>query len=389
MSLESRSFSIVGGLVLLGLFLFPGCDSAPTDVGGQLLGAAGGEPVTISLPPSRFENQSDPDITGGSGSTGAERALAGVVNDPALGMIEAKGNIDFSTTASRSDEFASSSLSMAELTLDLDYVYGDTLTMLTLQLSDIIDDWSSLGITADSSVQVGAPVMELQVEPRSQILRFDLPEEWIQENDEVLRSDNFNSLFHGFQLTTLSGNAVIGIHYSASTLKLAVPGDTAIFQMSKVMSSLEKTRLDPPQGRHLIQDGTDSRIEVDFELDIEPLDGNLIHRSIFRITADTPALETPIGFYRPEISTLIMTFVSGDPKLRILVATADVGTDGLVSFDDLVFNNILKSVVLGSLEKATFEISVPVSEATLDVLMIQDTLSVSPPRALLTVTNIN
>ena len=81
--------------------------------------------------------------------------------------------------------------------------------------------------------------------------------------------------------------------------------------------------------------------------------------------------------------------MTGTPKLRILVATAEAGTDGLFSFEGLLFNGTLKSVLLGALENATFEISVPISEATLNVLLVQDSVSVSPPRALLTVTNIN
>ena len=389
MRVGSHLSRLFGGLFFLGLFFFPGCDSTPTDVGADLLDPKGGEPVTITIPTSSFKNQNDPDITGGSGEVGASRALAGVVNDPAMGLIVAKGNIDFAPTVSRSDKFASTSLSLAELTLDLDYFYGDTLTTVTLLMSDIVDNWTALGVSADTSVQVGDPVMELQIEPRSQILRFDLPEEWILRNDVVLRSENFLADFHGFQFTALSGNAVIGIHHRASTLKLAVPGDTAIFAMSKVLSLLEKTRLDPPEGKHLIQDGTDSRVEVNFDLGIDPLVGNLIHRSIFRITAGTPTLETPFGFSRPEITRLNLAFVTEDPKLRVLVATARASEDGLFSFEDGLFTDILKRVLLGSLNDAVFEISVPISDATLDILLIQDTLSASPPRALLTVTNIN
>lgn len=377
------------GLIVLGMTLLAGCDSTPTNAGADLIDRQSGGPILVTIATAVFESQTDPDITGGSGTVGANRALAGIVNDPALGMIEAKGHIDFAPVSSTSDAFKNGSISLAELTLDLDYVYGDTINPLTLQIVDIIDDWDPLGVSADTTLMTGNPVMELEISPHAQILRIELPEDWIERNDTVLRSSNFQDEFHGFLFRAISGNTVVGFHHQASTLKLAVPGDTAFFALSKVLSVIDKSRTSPPEGNLLIQDGTDSRIRVDFDLGVESVAGSLIHRAVLRITSDSPALDTPPGYVRPGITKLNLAFVSGVPKVRILVASADIGADGLISFENVLFNNILKSVLLGSLEEASFEISVPISESTLDILFVENSLSRSPPSAVLTITNIN
>ncbi|TDI77632.1 MAG: hypothetical protein E2O84_00670 [Bacteroidetes bacterium] len=372
-----------------------GCDSAPGNVGSGLLDPQAGEPLSIQVETTVFEPQGTPDITGGSFSEGAKRALFGTVIDPAVGTIDASGHIDFFPTESVSDEFRNNSISMAELTLHIDYVYGDTLDGVTIQISDIIDSWDAVGVSADTVLTIGDPIMQMEIESNAQILRFELPSEWIQANDEILRSDNFSEVFHGFQLRTLSGNAVLGVSHAASTMKLAVPGDTSIFVMSKIVSTIEKTGdIDVP-GSVLIQDGAAARVDVAFGLKLNPeLDG-IIHRTIFRISDSLPSLNTPGGFYRPQIERLYLALTFGDPQLRVLLAAATPAEDGSFTFvegsipeDELTFNETITGIILDILPDPMFEISVPVSESTINVLFVDDINSQKAPHVILTVTNI-
>jgi hypothetical protein len=394
---NTRSPLYIFALVLITTAFGSGCDSSPGNVGSGLLDPQAGEPLSIAVETSVFESKEIPDVTGGSFTEGARRALFGTVIDPAVGTIDAAGHIDFFPTEGVSDEFLNNAITMAQLTLNIDYVYGDTLGGVTFQLLDIADNWDAVGVSADTMLTIGNPVMDIEIESNKQVLRFDLPAEWIQANDAILRSENFSEVFHGFQLRTVSGNAVLGVDNAASTMKLAVPGDTSIFVLSKVLSTIDKLPTGTnPLGSVMMQDGSSARVDVKFDLKLDPLLDGLIHRTVFRIAQSDPSLNTPNGFYRPQIKRLYLGFVFGDPELRVLLAAASVSEDGTFSFeegsvpeDELTFNETITGIILDLLPNPAFEITVPVSESTIDVLFIKDTSSDTPPRAVLTVTNIN
>jgi hypothetical protein len=373
-----------------------GCDSSPGNVGSGLLDPQAGEPLSVSVETTVFETQDSPDITGGSFTEGSSRALFGTVVDPAIGTIDASGHIDFFPTQAVSDEFLNNPISLAEITMLIDYVYGDTLGMFTLQLLDITDNWNSVGVPADTSLSIGNPVMDMEIEANTQVLRFNLPDEWIQANDAILRSENFSELFHGFQLRSLAGNAVLGVNNAATTMKLAVPGDTSIFVTSKVLSTIDNVSTGDPDGLLLIQDGTAARVDVEFDLKLDPLLDGIIHRTIFRIAGSEPNLATPMGFVRPQVERLFLGLTFGDPPLKVLLAAANVADDGTFTFaegsladDELTFNETITGIILDLLPNPMFELSVPVSESTINVVFIDNIGSETPPRAILTVTNIN
>jgi len=386
------SARLLTGLICIGTLL--GCDSSPNNLGSDLVGNDGGRPEAITLETSVFETDPDADITGGSGTIGVSRALAGIVDDPALGMISSEGHIDFAPTTVTSDAFLTSTASFADVLLDLDYVYGDTLGTITLQISDITDDWNPTGARADTTLTIGDPIMEIEVSATTQLVRFELPAEWIAENDEALRSSTFIDDFHGFQIAALSGNAIVGFHYESSSMRIAVPGDTARFAMSKVVSTVHSENVpDSPAGAIVLQDGARARIAVDFDLSDEELVNNFVHRSIFRIARSDAELLTPTGFHRPELTSLSLSLVTGEDKLRIQVATGTVGETGFISFENTLLTNAIRNLLRAAggtqFEDASFEVSVPIDSGGLGVLLLEDATGTVPPEAVLTVTKTN
>ena len=389
MTAKFRSPFLTACLLLVAAVFLQACDSSPGNVGSGLLDPQAGEPLSVALETTEFEAQQSADVTGGAFSEGASRALFGTVEDPAIGQIDASGYLDFFPTESISDDFRNNNITFAELTFNLDYVYGDTVSGVTMQLSDMPESWHSRGVHADTVLVAGDPVMELEVDSRKHFIRFELPEEWIQANDAILRSENFADEFHGFQLRTTAGNAVLGVDHAATSLRLAVPGDTSIYVTSKVLSAITKTPNLSETNLMLVQDGTDAAVDVNFDLTLPQLLNGLIHRSVFRVAHDAPVLETPAGFHRPVIKTLDMNLVFGAAEFRIRLASATVTDEGTVSFDDVAFSGSIRNILLGTIENPYFEMVVPITDSTVDVLFVQDQSGSEPPRAVLTVTNIN
>jgi hypothetical protein len=80
-----------------------------------------------------------------------------------------------------------------------------------------------------------------QVSPTDSLLRFNLPQSWIEEHQAVLQdSSEFGDAFNGLKLTTSDGEVVVGIEHGSATLQLATRQDTVGFHSLKSFTHLEK-----------------------------------------------------------------------------------------------------------------------------------------------------
>ncbi len=364
------------------------CTDKPSDVGIGLVDSQAGAPQEISQEASLFASRSSADVTGGEAASGAIRALAGRVEDPSLGTIDVTGYIDFVQLTALSTTFKTSTVTFAELSLVSDYVYGDTLSPLSLRLTDLSDEWRAIGVPADTTIAVGTVASESTFLPVSDTLKFQFSPSWIDRNAPQLQSDDPINAFHGFQIDYVDGNAVVGFGLPGSIMRVAVPGDTVSFQVTRVLSTITRDEPSVPNGFLLLQDGTRARADLTFDFDSGQLQANAIHRSIISINTGNPNLITPVGFVRPMLSTLSLAAVTSDVGVGLTLSTASIGEDGRFVFDNNVLNTVVQNVVLGKGSFQRFEVFAPVAESTLDVLFIHDIPGGEGPHAMFTVTAI-
>ncbi len=379
-------------LLLISGYLLVGCGDDPTNVGIGLIDVQAEEPEVVRLEASTFASSLDPDVTGGplftDEESGASRVLAGRVDDPALGSITALGYIDFVQSSSMSDDFKNGTISSMELRLETDYVYGDTLTPLTLRLLDMPGDWTSTGARANTVLNAGSPVVEFSFLPVPGTVSIDIPASWIASNNATFRRDDVGELFHGFQIQFVDGNAVVGFSHLQSIMRVAVPGDTVNFQITELLTTFSKDPLPTPSEYILLQDGSDATVDLSFELTREDLSDNVIHRSVIHLNTAAPDLTTPSGFVRPSLASVFLIAITGDDDHRVPIGFGLIESDGLISFENESLNNAVQNIVKDIGEWKRFEIVAPVSENSLDVLFLQRS-GETAPRILLTVTSVN
>jgi len=364
------------------------CTDKPSDVGIGLVDSQAGAPQDIIQEATVFNSRSDADVTGGEAASGAIRALAGRVEDPSLGIIDVRGYIDFVQLTALSTNFKTSAVTFVELSLISDYVYGDTLSEIGLRLTDISDEWRAIGVPADTSIGVGAVASESSFLPMSDTLKFQFSQAWITRNAPLLQSDDPINAFHGFQIDYVAGNAVVGFGLPGSIMRVAVPGDTVSFQVTRVLSTITRDEPDIPSGFVLLQDGTRPRADLEFDFSSAQLQANAIHRSTISIGTGNPDLITPTGFIRPTLSTLSLAGVTSDVGVGLTLSTASIDENGRFLFDNNVLNTVVQNIVLGKGNFQRFEIFAPVPESTLDVLFINDMPGGNGPSATFTVTAI-
>lgn len=362
------------------LFGTTACDD-PGSVGVDLVDEQTGRPVVVELPTTTFEAADADDVTGNS-----ERVLAGSVEDPMLGTIASTGYVDFAGLSGLTGAFATGVIS--EVTLDLipDYVYGDTTEMVTMLLSDMSEDWDPQGGRADTTITSGASVLEFSFLPTDTLVTISLPETWIDANATALQSSTFSVDFHGFELSSVSGNAVVGFIRLGSALRVTVGTETASYPASQTLSTQTRDGVpDVPDNRLLLQDGLGPGVL--FRFDFNELENSAVSRVLFRFLADTLASQanTPPNFVRPLLSELELFTLNADDQFVFLERTT-LDEEGRFIFDSGILRQNLQQIFLGENGLDSFQLGVRTTASTLDAILLHDvTVADTAPEAQLTV----
>ena len=374
-------------VLLFLLALTTACED-PSNVGIDLVGNQGGDPVVINVPPAVFEIEPISDITGTT--TQILRTLSGRVEDPLLGTIVSTGNVDFRESPGVSDNFRNGQITEATLQLVVDYAYGDTSRALTLALRDIPDEWDAAGSTADTVIQAAPEIVtEFNVSPTDSLVGIALPNAWIEAHSAEIRSENFNDDFHGFQLEPQEGNAVVGFSAVGVQLIVVSGGVTATFTIAKSLSTIARTDV-PDLGPDLLalQDGVGTSIEVDFDFLADSLRNTAVNRAIFLFPTDslTPAAQTPPGFVRPRLGELSLVGITdAGPALELIRSFPE--DDGTYRFEASGLRNIIQSMVLGKSTFERFRLTVPTDNNTINAaLFYRSNSGPQRPEAVLTLT---
>lgn len=388
-----RVLSPLCAAVLVSLWLLlTGCDD-PSNVGLGLVGEEqGGQPETRVVDPSNFENTPLKRPTGS-----LPRVLAGNVDDPLAGVIEADGYMDFTTTAS--SDFRNGEVQSAELRLRPNYVYGDTTTEVSFVVSEISAEWSANRLPADTTFPTGAVIREFTFLPTDSLVIVPLPENWVITNDEVLRSINFGSEFHGFKVVQKDGNAVVGFG-PGSLIRAHVADDAASFPVSTSYSAVR--RLDNaalPPDRLLYQAGVGPIASFNLSTGLDQLADLAVNKASLAFQTDTLALSTkPAGFKRPVIEDLDLYGIEGTDRI-VLLDRAKIDSRGRFVFEGNGFASELQRIILGTRTFDRYELRLPLGQGSfgeanistvqgsIDLLLFFDTgAELHAPTGLLTVT---
>lgn len=340
-------------LPLLFLALVLGACEDAANVGSDLIGAQGGQPVIEDITVSEFRSIPlvRPDNL-------APRVLAGSVEDPLLGRYAVQGYFD--VTPVMSDEFRSGTLESAELRLPLTYVYGDTTGEVTLALREITESWEADGLPTDTSFGVGPVLLEFAFDATDTAdVVVELPESWVTENDEIVRGGDFGDLFHGFRLDPVDGNAVVGFGPADAHLVMTTSGGTSTSPMGRSYPhvTLSDGETLPPD-RLLMQAGAGPALAFSLDID-ETLPASAVNRAVVTLQTDTAAVaETPPDFVRPTLRTLDLFGVASGEEGDLL-ARATIDEEGWFSFESRALAQALQDRLMDRPTYEGFEIRIP------------------------------
>lgn len=381
-----RAFSTL--FVLASFLILSGCDD-PSNVGQGLLDAQSGDTeVAPLLPTVSAVDRSD--LTGGNAASGAVRALMGKVDDPVRGAISSRGVVDFVPASQFSTGFLNGTVSWAELSLNVDYRYGDTTGVILFDLYEIPADWQSADTEAGTAIAFGDVIGSYEVPVREGLARFELPSSWITEYNSTLRDDSFSELFHGFGMVPTDGEAVVGFRFSESTMRAsAVPGDTASYALSKVASLTSMPAADASPGTIFLGDGSASNVDIRFPLDGDDLGESLIHRVILNLRAPNIEASYPAGFVRPLPTVLGMDAVSADGDTRLQIAEVAINAQGEFIMDNTTLTNVFQSANLGKSVLDRFELYFPPEQSGIGFFALDLDGQTAPIEALITATSID
>jgi hypothetical protein len=213
-----------------------------------------------------------------------------------------------------------------------------------------------------------------------------LPESWIAANDTTLRSSRFATSFHGFALEAVTSEAVVGVDFTDSDLRVITEADTFAFDLTRTLTGIRRDG-EPtvPDGYILLQDGVGPNVTLDFEF--EGLDTTPLHGAILRFFADTVAVQTtaPPNFVRPLVETLHLLRVT-EADEAFFVGEATLTEEGDYRFSDPLLSNVLQQTFFGADLFDHLELRVPTDDNTINFMLLYDAeAGAMAPEALLTI----
>jgi len=334
-------FLLLSGALLLSL---SAC-SDPTGVGGELGGGSleQGKPLSVDAVPDSLDTTTIPsqtgfDLSSENASNRPWRFLAGAVNDPVAGVIEAEGYLDFRGTAVRPQSVEAATVSEldAELRLVPTYLHGDTLSTLDLNLYTLGSEVEMHRLPADTSFAPGSQLSppnqsgtSYSLLPVDSLVTLPLPDSWIQNHLEALKADTFGTNVKGFVLRAANRSptaglrqVVAGFQFRSATLRVTTSSDTVDFNALKSHTNIERRGSpDVDTGDWtLLQDGVGTSLTMSWDFGDPPLDSlkdTPLNRVDVTVPIDTAKMEAslaeaPLTFSRPRSKSFRMSATRAD-----------------------------------------------------------------------------
>lgn len=385
-------------LAVLSAVVLSACQD-PAGVGLGLLDETGADPSIVDVPPASVSPS-----TGGTAASGfaasanntrpQSRVLVGDVADPLFGDVTAVGYVDATQPASAAlpEGFATATVTAVRLDLRRTYAYGDTTTALPIELRQVQGTWTPIEVSPDTLFTTGRLLTTATIAPTDSVVSFELPADWVAENSAALRGTAFDTAFEGFELRAgdvgAGPGAVYGFDVTSATggLYVATTTDTVRFPLNEVFSSLQRGSPSLPPTVAPVRAGTGDGLAVQF--DLSSVGTTPLARADLRFQVD-PSYARSGPFVRPLATSAVLTGVpaGGDADDRIQLAQVMIDASGKARVVDAgLLTAALQEVLLGQREYQRYELVLPVSPASLNVLpILLDPATGEPLRLVLTV----
>lgn len=377
-------------VLLLSFIVLSGCDD-PSQIGLDLVDSQAGETEVETIPASFIGPSDFGDLSGGTTTAGSFRALFGKVVDPVAGSFSMTGYVDFVNSTNVNSAFRAAPVAFADLEFNIDYAHGDTLTAVSVDLFEIGSDWVPNNARSDTFLVAQTLVTRAIVNPKKGKFRIPLPSSWVTSHDSALRSANFVDEFHGFALRATAGNAIIGVHFSGSSMRASsVPGDTVSFSMSKVLSVSSFVNGSENQTLATLRDGAAETLALRFPIENTDFGQAAFHRVIVRLNVENVNSLYPANFAHKAPTRVGLRAVAIDNSTRLDLVVADISPEGTVTFDSSILANVVQSSNLGNSGLDRFELYFPVESSTVGIVAFKKGLPATfGPRAVITYTSLN
>jgi hypothetical protein len=305
------------------------------------------------------------------------RVLVGNVADPLYGNVSSIGYMDASRPATIPGGFDDSTVTYVRFELARTYLYGDTTTVLPLELRQVEGSWTPTGLSSDTTLGTGDLITSVNMTVTDTLLAIQLPAAWVAANGGQFNSGDFVSAFEGFALQVNEAympmpGAVVGFDVSSSQsrIRIGTRSDTISYPLSEVFSKLTRAER-PPSPAGLLALRADAPVGAKIQFDFQSIGAVALARAVLRLPIDRslsgvdsamPAFVRPlasrIGVYaiREEASTLLI----GEALVTDTGDARTSGTTGLTS--------IVQDILLGATDLKHIELRLAVSPLSLDVL---------------------
>lgn len=277
-------------------------------------------------------------IAAANNALAQSRVLVGDVRDPAFGDASAVAYVDALQPAAARDLDAGE-VRRVWLEMPRTYAYGDTTTVLPVELRAIEGEWeASTGYPADTAFAVGPALATASLAAADTVARLDLPEAWVRANAATLVGDGFADAFEGFAVQTAAGFAAApGVVYGLDTFAqrgagirlVTAEADTLVFPLSEVFSSISTgPPAAPPAEILTVRRGAGAGVR--FTADLGDIGAVPLARGVLRLPLD-PSYAEDGPFVRPlaPLATLVgVREAAGEPDRRVRLGELGVTGGG-------------------------------------------------------------
>lgn len=321
-----------------------------------------------------------------------QRVLVGRVQDALFGDAASTAYIDAVQPSSLPDGFQGATATSVTLELLRDYAYGDTTTVLPIEVRLEAGNWGPEGLPGDTVLATGDLITTINVDlsAADSLVTIALPADFLAANPTLFTGSDFGTAFEGLALSVADTGApmpgaVVGFNVfsSRSRLRVATATDTVSYPLAEVYSYLTQS---PPAMAPVeivpYRSGAPSALSLSF--DVSAIGAVPLSRALLSLPLDR-SFAREGSFVRP-IPTAVGLFgvrADGTRTFYSDVSTMLAGDPRSVNSGPLT--TATQALLLGQTSFDHLEVVFRPSPLSLDILPVGRTGATGTPRLLLTV----
>lgn len=368
----------------------------PTGVGVGLLDEDAANPALRTVTATTTDTTEATLITAGFASAQSaqpqRRVLTGRVQDARFGDAVATAYIDAVQPSNLPDGFEGATATSVTLELLRDYAYGDTTSVLPIEIRRQLGNWGPEGLPGDTVLATGDLITTVDVDlsAADSLVTITLPADFLAANPTLFTGSDFGTAFEGFALSVADmGNpmpgAIVGFDMfsSRSRLRVATAQDTVTYPLAEVYTLLTQSAPTmPPADIVPYRSGAPTALAIG--LDLSSVGTVPLARAVLSLPLDRSVAREG-SFVRPIPAAVGVFGVSASGTRTFLsdLSTTVAGDPRTVSSAAITLAT--QSLLLGQPSFDHLEIVFRPSPLSLDVFPVGRVGTDRAPRLLLTV----